>query len=192
MEARQDRWPVAPLRLGRSGVAGRRSCPGGAGEEQRVIAPPTQAGEPAELPDQSSALQRPLQATKVLGGIRGRPGRSAEAEGRGPPRPEQQERKGGHLPHPLEPRKFAGLPGEVPCPLRPGVEGTPGPRLFLEPKPHPPHPSGHFPALWVLSIGPTYRPNITLHSQDHSPPFTFFLFPPPPFNYCGTDVPSGC
>ena len=70
-------------------------------------------------------------------GIEGRPGRSGEAGRRGPPRLEQQERKGGHLPHPLEPRKPAGLPGEVPCPLRPGVGGTPGSFRFLEPKPHP-------------------------------------------------------
>ena len=96
------------------------------------------------------------------GGLGGRPGRSGEAGGRGPPRPQKQERRGGRLPHPLEPRKPAGLPGEVPCLLRPRVGGTPGPLLFLEPKPHPPQPPGPFPALWVLSIGPAHHPNLTL------------------------------
>ena len=85
----------------------------------------------------------------------------------------------------LEPRMPAGLTGEVPCPLRPGVGATPGPLLFLESKPHPSQPPGPFIALWVLSIGPT------LHSKCLSPTF-FFLFPPPLFYYCGTDVPSGC
>ena len=77
---------------------------------------PLRPGDPAELPGQSPALQSPLQAVQVLGGIGGRPGRSEEAGGGGPPRPEEQERRGGHLPHPLEPRKPAGLPGEVPLP----------------------------------------------------------------------------
>ena len=103
---------------------------GGAGEEQRAIAPPTQARETAELPGPSPALQSPLQAAWVLGGIGGRPGRSGEAGRRDPPRLEEQERREGHFPRPLEPWKPAGLPGEVPCPLRPGVGGTPGPLLF--------------------------------------------------------------
>ena len=89
-------------------------------------------------------------------------GRSGEAGGRGPPRLEEQERRGGHLPCLLEPRKPAGLPGEVPCPLRPGVGGTPGYLLFLEPKPHPPQLPGPLPALWVLKIGPTHCSNLTL------------------------------
>ena len=75
---------------------------------------------------------------------------------------EEQERSWGWRPHPLGPGEPAGLPGEVPCPLRPGVGGTPGPLLFLEPKPHPPEPPGPFPALWVLSIGPAHHPNLTL------------------------------
>ena len=58
--------------------------------------------------------------------------------------PEEQERRGGHLPCPLEPRKPAGLPGEVTCSLRPGLGGLPGPLLFLEPKTHPHSPHGLF------------------------------------------------
>ena len=68
-----------PLRPGRSGHTGGRGPVGGAGEEQRAIAPPTQARETAELPGPSPALQSPLQTTWVLGGIGGRPGRSGEA-----------------------------------------------------------------------------------------------------------------
>ena len=90
----------------------------------------------------------------------------------------EQERRGGRLPHPLEPGEPVGLPGEVPCPLRPGVGGTPGPLLFLEPKPNCPWPSGPFPALWVLSIGPTHHPNLALAQ---APPSTAKAFPPPFF-----------
>ena len=114
--------------------------------------------EPAELPDQSPRPPRPLQADWVLEGIGGRPGGDEERQAGGALQ-EEQERREEHFPHPLEPRKPAGLPGEVPCPLRPGVWGTPGPLLFLEPKPHPPRP---FPALWVLSIGPAHHPNLAL------------------------------
>ena len=72
------------------------------------------------------------------GGIGGRPGRSGEASRRGPPGLEEQERRGGHLPNPFEPRKPAGLPGEFPHPLRTRVGNMPGLLLFLEHKPHPP------------------------------------------------------
>ena len=96
------------------------------------------------------------------GCIKGRLGISGEAGRRGPARPEEQERRGGRLPHPLELRKPAGLPGEVPCPLRLGVGGTPGPFLFLEPKPHPLQPTGSFLDLWVLSIDLTHCPNFAL------------------------------
>ena len=75
---------------------------------------------------------------------------------------EEWERRGRRLPGSLEHRKPAGLPGEVPCPLRPGLGGTPGSLLFLECKPHPPQPPGNFPAMWVLSIGPTHCPNLML------------------------------
>ena len=78
------------------------------------------------------------------------------------PRLEEQERRGGCLPLPLEPRKPARLPGEVSYPLRPVWGGMPEPLLFLEPKPHPPQPPGPFAALWVLSIGPSHHPNLTL------------------------------
>ena len=142
---------------------------------------PLGPGEPAELPGWSPALQSPLQATEVLGGIGGRLGRSGEAGGRGPPRPEEQERRRGHLPCPLKPRKPAGLPDEVPCPLRPGVGGTSGPFLFLEPKPHPPT----APRAFSSPVGPEHWPRPlpkphsclgpTLHSQSLLPPPPFFL-----------------
>ena len=51
-------------------------------------------------------------------GIGGRPGRPGEAGGRGPAGGAGEER--GCLPHPLRPSKPARVPGEVPCPLRPG------------------------------------------------------------------------
>ena len=89
-------------------------------------------------------------------------GRTAEAGRRSPSRLEEQERRGGRLPHPFMPRKPAGLPGEVLCPLRPGVGATSGPLLFLEPKPHPPQHPRPFPALWVLSIGFPHYPNLAL------------------------------
>ena len=151
---------------------------GKSGRERRVITWPTQAREPAELPGWSSALQGPLQATCILVGIGGRPGRSGEEGGRGPPRQEEQERRGVRLPCPLEPRKPPGLPGEVPCPLRLGVGDTPQPLLFLEPKPHPPQPSGPFPALWVLSTGPAHCPNL---ATAQALPSTAKAFPTPPF-----------
>ena len=141
-------------RLGRSGEVCGRGPLGEAGEERRVIAPPTQARGTCRAPRLVPCPPRaphphPTPACRIGPlGIGGRPGRSGEAGGRGPPRPEEQERRGGRLPRQLEPRKPAGLPGEVPCPLRPGVEGTPGPLLFLEPKPHPSQPPGPFPALW--------------------------------------------
>ena len=98
----------------------------------------------------------------------------------GPPGLEEQERRGGHLPCPLEPRKPAGHPGEVPGPLRPRVEGKPGSLLVLEPKPHLPQPPGPFPGLWVLSIDPTYCPNLTLAqappSTAKASPRYFFSF----------------
>ena len=120
---------------------------------------PLGPGEPAELPSQFSPLQRPLQAAWVLG----REDQERQEGGAlSDPRSEEQERRGGHLSRPLKPRKPAGLPDEVPCPLRPGVRGTPGPLLFLEPKLHPPQLPGLFPALWVLSIGPAHHPNLTL------------------------------
>ena len=164
---------MVSLRPGRSGEAGGRDSPRRVGEEWRAIAWPTWAGEPAESPGQPPALQSTLRTAWVLGGIGGRPGRSGEAGGRGPPRLEEQERRGGYLSHPLEHRKPAELPGEVPCPLRPGVGDTPGSLLFLEPKPHPPQSPGPFPALWVLSIGPAP------HSQGLSvpPPLFFSFFP---------------
>ena len=62
-----------------------------------------------------------------------------------------------------------------PQPLRQGVGGKPGPLLFLAPKPHPPQPPGPFPALGVLSIGPTHCPNLTLA---YAPPSTAKVFPP--------------
>ena len=84
------------------------------------------------------------------------------------------------MPRPLGPRKPTGLPGEVPCPLRPGVGDKPGSLLFLEPKPHLPQPPGPFSSLWVLGIGPTHHPNLTL-LRPHSPqprlfPPSFFFF----------------
>ena len=162
---------------------------------------PAHSGTGSLLSSQANPLpfKAPLPpAALVLGGIGRRPGRSGEAGGRDPPRPEEQERRGGRLPHPLKPRKPAGLPGEVPCPLRPGVGGTPGSLLFLEPKPHPPT----VPRAFSSPVGPEHTPcpppkpcpclGPTLHSQGLSPLLFFFLFPPPLFYYCGTDVASGC
>ena len=67
-------------RLGRWGEAGRRGPLGGAGEERRVIVPPTRARGACW-----AAFQSPLQAAQVLEGIGGRPGRSGEAGGRSHP-----------------------------------------------------------------------------------------------------------
>ena len=167
-EIRRCRW---------EGPSGRR------GEKQRAFAPPTRPGEPAEFPGRSPALQIPLQAAWILGGIGGRPGRSGEAGGRGPPRPQTRgagkERRG--LPCLLDPRKPAGLPGEVPCPLRPGVGGMPRPLLFLEPKTHTPT----APRALSRSVGPEHWPcpppkrrlclGPTLHSQGLSPIFSFYF-----------------
>ena len=96
------------------------------------------------------------------GGIGGRLGRSGEAGGRGLPRPEEQERRGAYFSQPIRAQEACWAPGEVPCPLRPGVRGTTGALLFLEPKPNPPQPPGPFPALWVVSIGPTHCPKLAL------------------------------
>ena len=58
---------MAPLRLERSGEAGRRDSPGGAGEEQRVIAWPTWAREPAELPSRYPASKAPSRLHRSWG-----------------------------------------------------------------------------------------------------------------------------
>ena len=68
--------------------------------------------------------------------------------------------------------------------------------LFLELKPHCPQPPGAFSS----PVGPEHWPcpppkpcpclGPALHSQG-LPPSPFFLFPPPLFYYCGTNVPSG-
>ena len=72
-----------------------------------------------------------------------------------------------------------GPPGGVPHPLRPEAGGSLGPFCSVEPKPYTPHPPGPFPALWVLSIGPAHRPNLT---PVYAPPptskaFSTFFFP---------------
>ena len=135
----------------RSGEAGGRDSPGGAGEELRAMPGPLGPGSllsSQACPPTSKAPSRPRRSW----GHRREAGEIRRGRWEGPSGTEEQERRGGCLPRPLEPRKPAGLPGEVPRPLRPGVGGTPGNLLFLEP----------FPALWVLSIGPTHRPNIAL------------------------------
>ena len=106
--------------------------------------------ETAELLGGSPALQglpSPSPGRIGPGAKGGRLGRSEEAGGRGPSRPQTrgtgEERRA--FAHPLEPRKPAGLPGVVPCPLRPGVGGTPESLLFLEPNPYTPQPPGPFP-----------------------------------------------
>ena len=55
----QATWVLGGIggRLGRSGEAGRRSHPGGVGEEWRVFILPTRAREPAELQGWSPDLQ---------------------------------------------------------------------------------------------------------------------------------------
>ena len=125
---------------------------------------PLEHGEPAELPGLSPALQTPIQATWVLGGIGGRLGRSEDTGGRGPPRPQTrgagEERK---VFAPLtQAQEACWAPRWGPLPSEIRVGGMPGPLLFLEPKSHPPHPPGPIRALWVLSIGPTHHPNLVL------------------------------
>ena len=97
------------------------------------------------------------------GGIGGRPG-DQERQAGGSLQDRRRSRRGG-VPHPLESGKPAGLPGGVPCPLRPEEGGMPGTLLLLapsvQPKPHPQHLPGPFPALWVLSMGPAHHPNPT-------------------------------
>ena len=99
-------------------------------ERRRTFDPPTQAWENCEHLGHIPHPPKPPEGCMSPGGIRGRLGRTGEARGRGPPGPEEQERSGGHLPCPLEPRKPAGLPGEVPRPLRLEAGRTTGPHLF--------------------------------------------------------------
>ena len=112
------------------------------------------------------------------------------------PRPEEQERRGGCLPHPLKPRKPAGLPGEVPCPLRPRWGARLGPFCSLSLSPTPHIPQGLFQPCgsWALAL-PTAQtwPLLKPSSPKWRPsPRPFCLFPPPLFYYCDTDVPSSC
>ena len=104
-----------PLRPGRSGHTGGRGPVGGAGEEQRAIAPPTQARETAELPGPSPALQSPLQAAWVLGGIGGRPGRSGEAGRRDPPDWRSKRGEKGIFPAHWSPGSLLGSQGRSPA-----------------------------------------------------------------------------
>ena len=76
---------MAHLRLGRSGDTGGSDSPERAGEEQRAVAWPTGAREPAELPTQFPPHQGPHPGSVGPGIIGGRPGRSGVAVGRGPP-----------------------------------------------------------------------------------------------------------
>ena len=122
---------------------GRQEEPSGRRERRGgQLLHPLGPGELAELPGRFPALQSPIQAAWALGAEKG--GRGDQEKQTEGANQVEQERSGGSLPHPLDPRKPAGLPGEVPCPLRPGVGGTPGPLLFLEPKPRPPQPPGLF------------------------------------------------
>ena len=131
-----------PLRLGRSAEARGEAI----WEEQEGVCH-THSGPGSLLSSQAGPLTSKAPHTPGRtgpGDIGAGPGRSGVAVGRGPPRLEEQERRGARLPCPFKSRKPAGLPGEVPCPLRPGVGGTPGPRLFLEPKPQSHNPQGRF------------------------------------------------
>ena len=114
------------------------------------------------------------------------------------PRPEEQERRGGHLPCPLEPRKPARLRGEVPCPLRLGWGARLGPfcSLSLSPTLHSPQGLIQPCGSWALALPTTQTlPLLRPHSPQPRPsPYThfFFSFPPPLFYCCATDVPSSC
>ena len=126
VEARQDGAPEAG-----EITRGRRKGPvGGAGEERREIAPPTGAQEGCWAPRLVPTLQGNLPTGCIGPGGIGRRLRGEQERQMGGALREEQERRRGCLPHPLKRGKLAGLPGEVPCPLRPGVGDTPWPLLF--------------------------------------------------------------
>ena len=109
------------LEPGRSGEADGRDFLGRAGEEWRVIAWPTQAGEPAELPSQYTP-PKPHPGCMGPGGIGGTLGRSGEAGGRSHLGGAGEERR--RLPCPLEP---GSLLSSQPGALTSKVPPTPPP-----------------------------------------------------------------
>ena len=151
-------------RPGRSGEAGGRGPAGGTLQEEQEssqwrLPHPLGPRTPAELPGQSPALQSPHPGHVGLGGIgrRSRGEQERQVGGALPdPRLEEQERRGGCLGCSIKPRKPAGLPDEVPCPLRPGVGVMPGPLLFLESKPHP---TPKAPRAFSSPVGPEHWPH---------------------------------
>ena len=110
-----------------SGVTLRGSDWGGVGAAFPLL---NRLGKSAQLSGWVLHPQRSPLGWVGPGGIGGRLRRSREAGGRGPQGLEEQERNGGHLLCPLNPRKPAGLPGGVPTPWRPEAGGMPGPLLF--------------------------------------------------------------
>ena len=75
---------------------------------------PNQPGKSARLSGRVLHPQRSPLSQTGPGDIGGRPGRSGEAGGRGPPKQEEQERSGGQLPHPLRLGEPAEVPGQSP------------------------------------------------------------------------------
>ena len=132
-------------------------------EKRRAFAHPLRPG--SLLSTQASPLPSKAHSTSHTGpgGIGRRPRGEQEKQMGGALR-DRRSRRGeeGIFPAHLSPGSLLGSQVEVPCPLRPGVGVTPGPLLFLEPKPHLAQPPGPFPALGVLSIGPTHLPNLAL------------------------------
>ena len=129
-----DRKGLVPLRGGWEG--GGVPTPGGTlrgsdkGGASPVFPVPNQQQKSAHISGQVLWPQRSPLGRVGPGDVGERPGRSGEPGGRGLPGPEEQERNGGCLPHPLEPRKPAGLTGDVPHPVRSEVGDMPGPLLF--------------------------------------------------------------
>ena len=151
-----------PLRPGRSGEAGGRDSPGRAGEEQRVMAPPTQGQGACWAPRPIPCPPNPPPGCMGPWGHRreAREIRRRRREGPSQTGGAGEERRVFAMPTQAQEECWA--PRWGPCSLRPGVGGTPQPLLFLEPKPHAPHSLGPFAALWALSIGPAHHPNLTL------------------------------
>ena len=183
------RTGLAPLKPGRSGDVGGRS--------RGRLTRPLGYREPAELPGRFPALQSPLQAVWVPGGIGGRLRGEQERQVGGALRDRRSSRGAeGVCPAHSSSGKPAGLPGEAPRPLRPGVGPRLGPFCSLSLSPTPPT----APKAFSSPVGPEHRPHPppklrpclgpTLHSQGLSPPLCFpFSFPSSSFLllwYCCT------
>ena len=196
----EEKWRLDRTGTPEGRLRGGRGCH--AWRDARGLRPGGSAlsASPVQSPGKSALLfsrvlhpQKPTLGHVGPGGVGGRLGENSGGRQEGLSRTRGAGEEQRAAAPPTQAGKPTGLPGGVPCPLRP--EACLGPFCSVVPKPHTPHPPGPFPVLWVLSIGPAHRPNHPLpkYRPPQPRPFPpFFFFSSPLFYYCGYVLLSGC